>query len=260
MTDHLLTREGRLTRLAINEMPRIMDLLQLHSPRNNNNNDNTENSPEENILTQNLNIHNNSFENSFLQQLEASAPSQDELVIRQRGRKKLPTINWSPAKRNYTSLKTPTKKSHHLSLLMSNSPSPSRKSSPRVLRSSPRKRLLLIDTPSSSTFGSPTHTKRLRFDETSLNSTNYDIPLETLLKGLSNEQLIQVICEVARKDESVEHNIRANLPLADMRPLEYELVQLRKNITKTSPRSRLVSKTDGVAYGRAVEHLMLFKK
>lgn len=259
MTDHLLSRDGRLTRLAINEMPQIMNLLQLHSPRNNNNNNEyTENSAE--LVLTPSNVLNTSFENSFMQHLEAAPPSQDEIVIRQRGRKKHPIINWSPTKRAFSPLKTPTKKSHHLSLLMSNTPSPSKRNSPKVLRSSPRKRLLLIDTPNSSTFSSPTHTKRLRFEETSLNSTNYDIPLNILLKGLSNEQLIQVICDVARKDESLEHNIRANLPVADLIPLEQELIQLRKNILKSSPRSRLVSKTDGVAYGRAVEHLITFKK
>lgn len=217
----------------------------------------------------------NSLENSLLEHLNTSVPSLDEMVIRQRGRKSQPTkISWSPIKSPF---KTPTKRnsSLHMSLL---SPSPAKQlfnnsnnnnGSPMILRNSPRKRILVDneqDTASSSSTPLPsssTPTKRLKFtDERSMNANNKNIPLKTLLKAMSQNQLIDIICGVASKDSTLEQEISMNLPIPDVRPFEEELCVLRKNVVRSSPRSRLLvqSKTDSAAYSRASTHLTQFKK
>lgn len=190
----------------------------------------------------------------------------DELIIRQRGRKKFPTnISWSPIKRA-SPLKTPTKKAtYRLSLL---SPSPAKRnlnsSSPMVLRNSPRKRTL-NELPSTSSTPPPkqmygTPTKRLKFDDKSLNAGNQKTGLSILLNGLSKEQLISIISDLARNDPAVENNIRKKMPLADIGPMESQLIQLKKNISRSLPRSRLLSKTDSAAFARAQLHLSAFKR
>lgn len=217
-----------------------------------------------------------SLENSFVEHLNSSVPSLDEIVIRQRGRRKQPAkISWSPIKSPF---KTPTKKSStlHMSLL---SPSPAKKlfgngnGSPMVLRNSPRKRIL-TDTPSndqqefnastsSLNLVSSTPTKRLKFsDDISMNATNKSIPLRTLLKPMSQNQLIDIINSIASSDPEIEQNIRRQLPVPEMTPFEKELCALRKSVTSSTPRSRLLvqSKTDGSAFSRASSHLVTFKK
>lgn len=219
-----------------------------------------------------------SLENSLMEHINTSIPSLDEMVIRQRGRKKQPSkISWSPIKSPF---KTPTKRnsSLHMSLL---SPSPAKKlfnnsnsnGSPMVLRNSPRKRIL-TDTPndqdfpscSSSTCSTPitassTPTKRLKFsDDRSMNAASKQIPLKTLLKAMSQNQLIEIICGIAVGD--IEQEICKNLPVPDIRPFEDELTALKRNISRSSPRSRFLiqSKTDAAAFSRASTHLTLFKK
>lgn len=205
-----------------------------------------------------------SLENSMTESIHGSVPSLDEIVIRQRGRKKQPAkISWSPIKSPF---KTPTKKSSslHMSLM---SPSPAKKlfnvSSPMRLRSSPRKRIL-VDTPpieqTSSSTPLSTPTKRLRFLEERSNAANSDVPMRTLLKGLNQDQLIQIICDMSAKDTNFEAVVRRNLPLPDIRAFEDQLSSLRKNINRSSPRSRLLSRTDGAAFTRASPHLSAFKK
>lgn len=210
-----------------------------------------------------------SLENSLVEHINSSIPSLDELVIRQRGRKKQPAkISWSPVKSPF---KTPTKKtcsSLHMSLL---SPSPAKKlfhnsASPMTLRSSPRKRIL-VDTPkndhdpasSSTPFTTPTKRMKL-FDDRSMNATNADVPIKTLLKGLNHDQLVKIICDMSSNNPTFEEGIRKCLPLPDIRSFEEQLCSMRKNVTRSSPRSRLLSKTDGAAHSRAAPHLSAFKK
>jgi hypothetical protein len=207
-----------------------------------------------------------SLENSLVEHIHSSVPSLDELVIRQRGRKKQPAkISWSPIKSPF---KTPTKKSSslHMSLL---SPSPAKKlfnNTSMTLRSSPRKRIL-IDTPttepdpSSSSTPVSTPTKRLKFfDDRSMNATNNDVPIKTLLKGLNQEQLINIICDLSAKNSAFEESVRKVLPMPDVASFDAQLYSLRKDISRSSPRSRLLSKTDGAAFSRASPHLSAFKK
>lgn len=201
-----------------------------------------------------------SVENSFIETFNSSIPSQDELVIRQRGRKKPPAkISWSPIKSPF---KTPTKRNStlHMSLL---SPSPAKNlfsGTPMSLRSSPRKRIF-SDSPMEPSTSCSTPTKRVKIlDDKNVNAKNPEIPLENLLKGLSQEQLIKLICNVSGKAESFEAELRELIPSPDIRAYEEQLVETKRCITRSSPRSRLLSKTDGAAYTRAIPYLNNFKK
>lgn len=184
--------------------------------------------------------------------------SPDEALIQQRGRRSVPII-WSPEKAFYASPhKTPTKAI-----------------SAMTLRSSPRKRSLMKElsevpveqqhaspsakrsTPAKS---SPSHAKRMRFEEGSINRKNRDVPLETLLSGLSQEQLISMITGMVRGNARLEETIRNELPVPDLAPLEEQLSYQKKNIFKSLPTTRLVSKTDSPAYARAATQLAAFKK
>jgi Cut8, nuclear proteasome tether protein len=271
--------------MAFLEIPFILEQLNLLDARNNNNNNNTtggfnttgtegETSDDDRNSISRRSIDDralapriSSLENSLVEHINTSVPSLDELVIRQRGRKKQPAkISWSPIKSPF---KTPTKRNNsalHMSLL---SPSPAKKlfaNTSMTLRSSPRKRIL-VDTPTevhdpascSTPVSSPT--KRLKlFDERPMNATNPDVPIKTLLKGLNHEQLMMIICDMSSKDPTFEQGVRMSLPSPNIRSFEEQLCSLRKNITKSSPRSRLLSRTDGPAFARASPHLIAFKK
>lgn len=102
--------------------------------------------------------------------------------------------------------------------------------------------------------------KRLRFIESPIAQQNTKVPLAKVLKGLSQAQLINVIQELVNNEPNIETKIRANLPMPDIKPMEEQLIQLKKNIFKSLPTSRLVKNTDAVAYSRAATHLAAFKK
>lgn len=261
------------------DIPFILEQLNIMDNQNNNNNNgvlnDTGTDEEEHSYTRRSLVDEralapriSSLENSLVEHVNSSRPSLDEIVIRQRGRKKHPAkISWSPSKSPF---KTPTKRgsSLHMSLL---SPSPAKQlftnSTPMALRSSPRKRIF-ADTPtkdpnpsSSSTPQSSTPTKRLKlFDDRSMNATNYEVPMKTLLKGLTQDQLIKIICDMSSKHPLFEDDIRKNLPLPDIKTFEEELCLLRKNITRSSPRSRLLSRSDGAAFSRASPYMVAFRK
>ncbi|CAH2267500.1 tethering factor for nuclear proteasome sts1 [Pararge aegeria] len=203
------------------------------------------------------------------------APSPDEFLIQQRGRKRLPTT-WSPdidIKRNSTfhsAVRTPPKNT------------PGRSSPPKLgvtLRSTPRKRLLLgdiervpltpekidfsdISTPQKFKINSPIKgtppIKRCRLDRTF--DGDFKGPLDTALKGLSPTQLIHMIKRITHKHPEVEQEIRKDMPAPDMAPLEEKLSYLKSNIFKSLPTSRLTSKTDSPAYSRVATHITAFKK
>jgi len=54
--------------------------------------------------------------------------------------------------------------------------------------------------------------------------------------------------------------MKDSLPAPDLRPLEEKLNELKKNIFKSLPSSRLVSKTDSPSYNRAAVHVTAFKR
>ncbi|XP_050344311.1 uncharacterized protein LOC126769499 [Nymphalis io] len=202
------------------------------------------------------------------------APSPDEFLIQQRGRKRLP-VTWSPdidLKRSafQSTVRTPPKNT------------PGRNSPPRLsvtLRSTPRKRLLLgdvervpltpekidfsdISTPQKFKMNSPTKftppIKRSRLEHTF--DGEFKGSLDTALKGLSPTQLIHMIKKITHKHPDVEQDIRKEMPTPDLSPLEEKLSYLKSNIFKSLPTSRLTSKTDSPAYSRVATHLAAFKK
>ena len=190
------------------------------------------------------------------------------------GRKRLP-VTWSPdidLKRStfQSTVRTPPKNT------------PGRNSPPKLgvtLRSTPRKRLLLgdveripltpekidfsdISTPQKFKINTPIKgtppIKRARLDKTF--DGEYTGPLDSALKGLSPTQLIHMIKRITNKHPEVEKEIRQDMPMPDLTPLEEKLSYLKSNIFKSLPTSRLTSKTDSPAYSRVSTHLAAFKK
>lgn len=164
---------------------------------------------------------------------------------------------------------------------------PTKSTSTMTLRSSPRKRLHLDGGTNSAASPSvlmsphqsprkPTRTmsqiltatpqyytpqtKRLRIIESPIAQQNDKTPLAHILKGLSHAQLIDVIQQMVNNEPGIEHKIRTNLPMPDIQPMEEQLTQLKKNIFRSLPSSRLVKNTDSVAYTRAATHLNTFRK
>ncbi|XP_054264374.1 uncharacterized protein LOC128987517 [Macrosteles quadrilineatus] len=179
------------------------------------------------------------------------SPSPDELVIQQRGRRKMP-VTWSPdidyRKRESapaTRERTPVKMSPNSKHL--------------VLRSSPRKRLLLNDpkemclSPEKKKAASP-NPKKLKIAPVDSS------PVDLALKALTSEQLISIIQNVISNHPDLEEEIKQNMPAPDLEPLEERLNELKHNIYKSLPNSRLTSKTDSPAYSRAAIHVLAFKK
>lgn len=207
------------------------------------------------------------------------------MIIRQRGRRR--SINWSPDK-------IPSSTAAMLSILRT----PTKHTSTMTLRSSPRKRLHLDGVASSSVLMSPLsngqsprkaiartmsqaaaasslaataagtttpqsytpQTKRSRMTESPIAQQNQQTPLAKILKGLSQAQLINVIQEIVNNEPNVETKVRTNLPMPDIKPMEEQLMLLKKNIFRSLPISRLVKNTDSVGHARAATHLSTFKK
>uniref|UniRef100_A0A182NIF0 Uncharacterized protein n=1 Tax=Anopheles dirus TaxID=7168 RepID=A0A182NIF0_9DIPT len=192
--------------------------------------------------------------------------SPEEMVIRQRGRRRR-TVIWSPDHRPLPSspMKTPTK---NISTM--------------TLRSSPRKRSLMqefADVPSTSGYSSSPSKrpqtarmsvgdspgtsypgKKPRLEATAMNRQNAAIPLETILKGYSREQLIGIIGSMVAKNEQLEGSVRRELPLPDVAPLDAELARIKKNIYASVPNQKFFSRTDGHGFLRAATHLATFKQ
>lgn len=136
--------------------------------------------------------------------------------------------------------------------------------SPQSMGQSPTRKMRTpqgTQTPTSSTSSSYTpQMKRLRFTESPIAQQNQTTPLTKILKGLSQSQLINVIQELVNNEPDIELKVRHNLPMPDIRPMEEQLIQLKKNIFKSLPTSRLVKNTDSVGHSRAATHLTTFKK
>lgn len=181
--------------------------------------------------------------------------SPDEQIIMARGRR---SIVWSP---------------HHDHPLKSPLKTPTKKLATMQLRSSPRKRLIsdfndvLYTTPEKQIQrgvpgkSSSSASKKIRFDDIgSMSRLNPDVPFAKLLKGLSNDQLVQIILDSVKQEPHLEEKIRESLPAPDLKPLEERLNILKRNIVKSLPKTRLLSKTDSAAYSRALTHVTAFKK
>lgn len=148
-----------------------------------------------------------------------------------------------------------------------------------VLRSSPKKRFLLNEfekvngspkkadepqssTPSKTRNQSPSKNspapKKLKIENNVISNNNG--PLDVVLKGLSHDQLVDIIKNVVQKHPDLETEVRSELPLPDLKPFEEKLLYLKRNIFRSLPSSRLTSKTDSPAFARAATHLVAFKK
>ncbi|KAK3914132.1 ERI1 exoribonuclease 2 [Frankliniella fusca] len=204
----------------------------------------------------NVNLNNFNMPSSYI----SPSPSPDELVIQQRGRRSVPAT-WSPDidakkdgqnRRDCTPVKGPCPNSPLKNAV--------------VRRSTPRKRLMLCDPKemlsspdkTKTRTGTSPNAKKTRVERTGLRS--YSGPLKDALKGLSQEQLIDVIKNLVDKHPALENEMKESLPAPDLKPLEEQLNYLKKNIFKSLPNSRLTSKTDSPAYNRAATHVTAFKK
>ncbi|KAH8361502.1 hypothetical protein KR084_006190 [Drosophila pseudotakahashii] len=203
-------------------------------------------------------------------------PSPDELVIRQRGRRRF-TTTFSPDKVNGgggagggasggSSMRSPFQRTPTKNLQLT---------SGMILRSSPRKRLTMGSTPPEPTPmdtyspikmattkqlwpGTPI-VKKLKMEDRPVGQTNSDASLPSLLQGLSQEQLIALIMNNL-KSATDEGEIRRQLPTPDISSLEQELHHAKRLIFKSLPTSRLCKKTDAAAYSKASMHLNEFKR
>ncbi|XP_025413095.1 uncharacterized protein LOC112685433 [Sipha flava] len=228
-----------MTRSVLAEIPTRLGRLSMTEPNGLGRNDH------------HVNIMNTTISN-FPTSMMTPSPSPDELIIQQRGRRKIP-VTFSPdidaIKQN--NQETPTK-----------SGGSSFNKSSIVLRSTPRKRLLLNDplelsSPDKYKTGSQNY-KKIRTDVAV--ELPEDYCLLSAMKALSSDQLINIIGQIVIDHPGIEKEIRSNFPLADLKPLEERIYYLRRNIYKALPSSRLISKTDSTAYNRVSTHVLAFKK
>lgn len=168
------------------------------------------------------------------------APSPDEYIIRQRGRRSI-SVTWSPPKNGAINNNNSLKVANQNTISGSGSKLPRSpmktptKNNPQlqmVLRSSPRKRLLMAseglrpsmngidERPAGS---SPPNkllesTKRLRITEKSYAQQDAKVPLNVYLRGYSQEQLIDLIMnQLVLNNPAAEKKLREELPVPDIR-------------------------------------------
>ncbi|XP_052750545.1 uncharacterized protein LOC128200610 [Galleria mellonella] len=98
--------------------------------------------------------------------------------------------------------------------------------------------------------------KKTRLEKTIDNNGPFDVAL----KGLSPNQLIDIITSVTYKHPEIEYEIRKDMPVPDLSPFKQRLLYLKSNIYKGLRTLRSASKTDLLAYSRTSTHLAAFKK
>ncbi|XP_028048585.1 uncharacterized protein LOC105831013 isoform X2 [Monomorium pharaonis] len=192
-----------------------------------------------------------------------SPQSPDELVIQKRGRRR--SIVWSPDLDTY-------KRRSLLSLSSRDrTPVKSPSTSNAALRDVARKRLSLIDTRQSD-FATLESKKVSLSSRMSLDAAN--VPRERSndnlvkgLRGLSHEQLVQLIMELVyaqdnnttlRESEKLRSVLSRKMPVADIQPLIEKLVVLQQNVYASL---MFVSNlADDSTYSRAYIHLDTFQK
>lgn len=164
---------------------------------------------------------------ALAQDYEGLIPSPDELIIRQRGRRR-PLMDWTPEQAAATvnsSIRNPFQRTPTKMPLNTN----------MILRSSPRKRLSMGLTPPEPVVlpsvnspnkinakqqlwpGSPSAKKlRLGDEERPMAQTNDEIPLSTVLQGLSQQQLIDLLVGKVAGDAKAEAELRSKIPMPDI--------------------------------------------
>ncbi|XP_017081048.1 uncharacterized protein LOC108114528 [Drosophila eugracilis] len=268
------------TRMALAEIPDRLEALRMaNTPTNANRRTPDEPTPAAIINTPNANgglglrVDNDVNVVQAQEFVFSPLPSPDELVIRQRGRRRF-TTTFSPDKVNGgagsasggSSMRSPFQRTPTKNLQMT---------SGMILRSSPRKRLTMGSTPPEPTPmdtyspikmvttkqlwpGTPI-VKKLKMEDRPVGQTNTEASLPSLLQGLSQEQLIELVMNNI-KSASDEGDIRRQLPTPDISFLEQELHHAKRLIFKSLPTSRLCKKTDAAAYSKASMHLAEFKR
>lgn len=205
---------------------------------------------------------------------EDFGPSPDEMVINARGRRSLP-LTFSPdvhatpprGMNNQRSISKLARSNGGMARLL------------LPTRTSPRKRLTLSDSPPSAMASSilnatpsPDHrlkrspgSKKSRIDEFAVATLGEDqghseLSTPTLLKGLSRSQLLDLVSKLMDDRPEIEAELRQIIPKPDLMHMEEKLNNLKRNIFKALPNTRLESKTDSMAYSRVAQHLVAFKK
>jgi len=234
-----------------NQVLRTTNTLFQNNPDNINRGNNETLIPERRRLSGN-------FDDSFGQN-----GSPDEMVIQARGRRQVP-LTFSPDI-NHTPLRQQMQRAKLAAMSQS---SGSRLLLPNSnVRTSPRKRLTLSDTPPPTSCISQVYTpspdklkmspltKRVRIDP-----ALHNINPETAIKGLSHSQLISLMGSILQRHPELVEEVHTMLPSPDLTPMEEKLNYLKRNIYKALPNTRLESKTDSMAYNRVSIHLTTFKK
>jgi len=199
--------------------------------------------------------------------------SPDEAVIQARGRRSIP-LTYSPDI-NHTPLRQQMQRAKLAALSQGGGGANSRLLLPGTregVRTSPRKRLTLNDTPPSSAVPSPNlgHlftpspekagktsplTKKLKLDPT-ISGTSPEVAM----KGLNQVQLTSLLSSLLDRHPELREEVRQLMPTPDLTPLEERLNYLKRNIYKALPSTRLESKTDSMAFNRVSTHLATFKR
>lgn len=233
------------TRMALAEIPDRLEALRMaNTPTNANRRTPDEPTPAAIVNTPNANgggglglrVDNDANVVQAQDFVFSPLPSPDELVIRQRGRRRF-TTTFSPDKVNgggavagggessSSSVRSPFQRTPTKNLQLT---------SGMILRSSPRKRLTMGSTPPEpkpmETYspikmattkqlwpGTPI-VKKLKMDDRPVGQTNTDVALPSLLQGLSQQQLIELVMNTM-KTSSDEEGIRRQLPTPDIRYL-----------------------------------------
>jgi len=196
--------------------------------------------------------------------------SPDEAAIQARGRRSIP-LTYSPDI-NHTPLRQQMQRAKLAALAQNGA-------SGRLLlpggrdgvRTSPRKRLTLNDTPPAASLPSPSLgslfapspdrakvsplTKKFRVDPTASGFNP-----EIAMKGLNQQQLTELLSSLLGRHPELRDEVAQLIPAPDLVPLEERLNYLKRNIYKALPSTRLESKTDSLAFNRVSTHLATFKK
>ncbi|XP_053978233.1 uncharacterized protein LOC128876137 isoform X2 [Hylaeus volcanicus] len=175
------------------------------------------------------------------------APSPDELVIQKRGRRRRPIV-WSPD--------LDTCKRNSLFSLSSRDRTPvkSPSKSTMVLRSTPRKRLALGDN-NESQYTTPEKKKKSQSLLATSNS-HFTGNLINGLRGLSHEQLVQMITDIVSMQEDgtlserekLRNVLLKKMPVADTQPLIDTLNNLVQNIYTSTVCCNLDDSANNCAY------------
>ena len=197
--------------------------------------------------------------------------SPDEAVIQARGRRSIP-LTYSPDI-NHTPLRQQMQRAKLAALSQAGTNSRLLLPGSREgVRTSPRKRLTLNDTPPTSSIPSPSlghlfHpspekagktsplTKKLKLDP-SISGTSPEVAM----KGLNQVQLTSLLSSLLQSHPELREEVRQLMPTPDLAPLEERLNYLKRNIYKALPSTRLESKTDSMAFNRVSTHLATFKR